>query len=108
MTTKHVTVSFQVSAVILLAASTWLVVTTAVEEPYSSFDAREAFLNIGLGTTLIAYWIIWGVGVAAMTFAGRFRSTAWFALLLPLTCILYLWACPAGYLEDMHFVINPR
>jgi hypothetical protein len=95
------------TAVALFFASFAVVANYAGEEPYDEFRHADALINVGLGTALIACWLVWSAACVGLALR-RVIARTWLAcLLLPVLCIFYLQFCPLGYLEDMDFVLRP-
>lgn len=81
---------------------------SAAAEPFLSYDPKDAILNIGIGSVLIAFWIAWSIWVVGLI-AFRALSAWWlFGLILSTVCGFYLLSCPFGYLHDLEQFIMPN
>jgi hypothetical protein len=85
----------------LLVPSVWVFIRGAGDEPYVTFHARDAVVQIGVASALMALWVVWAGFVSAQV-AKRKLHPAWLvtvALCIAAVCGLY--QCPAGYISDL-------
>ncbi len=93
---------------LLSSVSVWLVLL-ANDEPYTVFRASDAFIQVGLGVTLIVLWFQFSIWLAHGVIK-RHLPMAWLtAYFWILVVLFYLWHTPTGYVEDItKFVIEKR
>ena len=85
----------------LFAASVWVVWEGAEEEPYTAFHARDAIVQIGVASALIALWLAW-LGFIGAQVAKKKLPLWWLATFVLSAIALYgLYDCPAGYISDL-------
>jgi hypothetical protein len=91
-----------ISVVLLTIASVALVVKSAADEPYIVFQPWDAFLNVGIGSLLMALWSAWVFFLCRLIGAHRLHPVWYVALPWAVLCLFYLAFCPFGYLADIH------
>lgn len=90
-----------VTAAALLGASVWVAFRGANDEPYVTFRASDAIIQIGVASALIAFWIAWSIFVTADVHKRRKPRFWLLALILSGLAILLLYQSPAGYVSDI-------
>lgn len=93
----------------LLVPSFWVCLRGANDEPYTTFHASDAVVQIGVASALMVLWVLW-FGFIAMQVSKKKSHPGWlsaFALGALALCALY--QSPAGYISDLlQFGVVPR
>ncbi len=92
------------AALVLTIISYFVAMASAVEEPYFSFEPSQAFVQVGIATSLITLWIVWALMLVVTLATGMIHWKWSLALLWAVVAIFYLSFCPSGYLYDMQQV----
>jgi hypothetical protein len=89
------------AAAMLSVASAIVTLKGASDEPYSSFRASDALVQIGLGMVLMLLWLQFAAFLV-WTVVTRRASKWWLALLLWIAlCEFILLDAPVGYVQDI-------
>ncbi len=85
----------------LLAASVWVVLKGAGDEPYTSFRTSDAIVQIGVACALIALWLVW-IGCITAQVVKKKLHPLWLATLaLCALALCGLYASPTDYISDL-------
>ena len=85
----------------LLAPSVWVVLKGAGDEPYMSFHASDAIVQVGVASALMALWIVL-IGCITTQVVKRKLPPSWLASFVLCAVALYcLYDSPAGYISDL-------
>jgi multisubunit Na+/H+ antiporter MnhE subunit len=85
----------------LLVPSVWVVLKGAGDEPYTSFRASDAVVQIGVACALMALWIVL-LGFITAQVVKKKLPRAWLASIVLCAVALYcLYDSPAGYISDL-------
>lgn len=85
----------------LLGASIWVVLKGAGDEPYTSFRASDAIVQIGVASALMALWVVLLGSITIHVFQKKLHP-AWLACFCLGALALYgLYDSPAGYISDL-------
>ena len=105
----HTNLILGASTLVLSAASFFVVMQGATDEPYIVFRKTDALVQIGVAMMLMLLWIQLAVAIVA-GFTQRRVSPWWLPLLLwILLCEFYLFQSPSGYVQDIaQFVAQPK
>lgn len=94
-------------AVALSAASLFVVLRGATDEPYMAYRRYDAIVQVGLGTAFIALWCCYALFVGFLV-AARKLSIVWLLLIgWAAICVFYLSFSPLGYVSDLERFILP-
>ena len=92
-----------------MVLSSWVVFRGASDEPYTTFRASDAVVQIGVASALMALWAVL-VAFVTIQVCGKKLRPAWISILLLsalMLCVLY--DSPAGYISDLvHFKVVAR
>ena len=101
MSRHQLHISFGAVGLLLSVASALVVLRGASDEPYSTFRASDALIQIGAAMILMVLWLqlaaflVWAV-------ATRRIGRLWLALLLWIAlCEFILFDSPSGYVQDI-------
>jgi hypothetical protein len=102
----HFSLALGTFCVLTSIASLIVVMQGATDEPYVSFRPADVLSQVGLGSALIAVWLV--LGTAAYGVFTR-RLAGWWLLLLPWAAIAiyYLYQCPFGYVDEIMRHVTP-
>ncbi len=101
MKSLHIHLILGGAAFALSAASFFVVVQGASDEPYTVFRASDAVVQIGFGMVLMLLWFQLA-GAIVVSVARRRVSQWWLTLLVwVLICEFYLFHSPIGYVQDI-------
>lgn len=85
----------------LLGLSVWVVFKGASDEPYMSFRASDAIVQIGVASALMALWVVLLGFISAQVFQKKLHP-AWLACLgLGALALYCLYDSPACYISDL-------
>ena len=85
----------------LTAISFWVLSLAVYEEPYITFNSREALIQLGTGMALLVLWIQLAL-VLVISVAKRWIQPLWlFTLIFIAVAVFYLRYCPFGYIYDL-------
>ena len=105
---SQLNVAFALVTVVLSAASFFVVLQGANDEPYVGYRRYDAIMQVGVGTALMVLWGLCSIAVVVLV-ARRKLSLAWIALLLwAAICLFYLSYSPLGYLVDIEKHVIPK
>ena len=97
----HVWAVLLVATIILSVASAVVVLQGASDEPYASFRASDALIQIGTAMVLMTLWLQLALFLGWAVAVGR-ASKMWLLLLIWIAvCEFYLSESPRGYVRDM-------
>jgi hypothetical protein len=97
----HTNLILATSALALSAASFFVVIQGASDEPYTVFRKSDAVVQVGIAMILMLLWVQLAVGIVAGV-ARRRVSLWWLPLLIwILICEFYLFHSPSGYVHDI-------
>jgi hypothetical protein len=89
------------TTVALLIPSAWVFLKGAGDEPYMTFRASDAIVQIGVASALMALWLVL-VGFVTTQVVQKRLHPGWlatYALCALVLCALY--QSPAGYISDL-------
>jgi putative copper export protein len=91
------------AGVVLTALSFAVIGMAARDEPYFRFAAKDALVQVGGGSALLALWAVYLVYCVYLAATERRlrRLTTLVVLWGTLICGVYLWGCPIGYVQDI-------
>ena len=95
------TVGMLAAAAGLTAGSVAVFWLGAEQEPYSAFRKVDALVQVGLGTTLIALWVLWCVSATLLVYHRRQRPAMLGLLVWAVINVLYLANGVNGFLDDI-------
>jgi hypothetical protein len=97
----HVNAVLIAVTIILSAASAVVALQGASDEPYASFRASDALIQIGAAMVLMTLWLQLALFLGWAVALGR-ASKMWLLLLIWIAvCEFYLSESPRGYIHDM-------
>jgi hypothetical protein len=98
-----------VTATALFTASVWVAFRGASNEPYATFRASDAIVQIGVASALMTLWVIWSILVTVEVRKKRISASWLSALILSALMLLLLYQSPAGYVSDIvHWKVVAR
>ncbi len=97
------------TATALFTASAWVAFRGASDEPYATFRASDAIVQIGVASALMTLWVIWSLFVTVEVRQKRISASWLSALILSALLLLLLYQSPAGYVSDIiHWQVATR
>ena len=85
----------------LFVASFWVVQRGAGDEPYVTFRASDAVVQIGVASALMSLWVVLVVFVSVQVSKKKLHA-AWLSTFgLCAMALFQLYQSPAGYLSDL-------
>jgi len=97
------------TTVALLIPSAWVFLKGAGDEPYMTFRASDAIVQIGVASALMTLWLVLIAFVTTQVIKKQLHPgwLATYALCALVLCALY--QSPAGYISDLvHFGVVVR
>jgi hypothetical protein len=93
----------------LLVISFWVFLRGASDEPYTTFRASDAVVQIGVASALMALWVVL-IGFITAQVAKKKLHPAWLSVfILCALAVFGLYQSPAGYISDLiHFGVVVR
>jgi hypothetical protein len=93
---------------VLSYLSSLVVLEGAADEPYGRYRRSDAFMQVGVGTALMALWLVGGLAITVLVAMRRLSAWWLLSLLWVGICLFYLSESPIGYLEDLEkLVLEP-
>lgn len=87
----------------LLLPSFYVVLKGAGDEPYVSFRASDALVQIGAASALIAFWLMLTVSITGQVWRKEL-TPRWLSLLVLTALVLFLLGhAPIDYLADLEY-----
>jgi hypothetical protein len=93
--------AFFLSALILTAASIFIVMQGAAYEPYYAFNLYDAFTQVVIGTLLILAWSALALAIPILTWKRLLHPLVLLLLPWAAICLYYLSCSPLGYFNDL-------
>jgi hypothetical protein len=85
----------------LLGLSIWVVFRGASDEPYMSFRASDAIVQIGVASALMALWVVLVAFISVQVLQNTLHP-AWLTCFVLCALALYgLYDSPTGYISDL-------